>query len=107
MVGQHFHNVAVTYSGSSAFSDYEEVGGARGMGVAAGGARQATDAYRLTGPSGRCNRRSASNDPSMGVSTVESRVDPAAEVPALVAALTIEEKIALLHQHQPAIERLG
>ena len=43
----------------------------------------------------------------MGVSTVESRVDSAAGVPALVAALTTEEKIALLHQHQPAIERLG
>jgi len=38
---------------------------------------------------------------------VESRVDPAAGVPALLAALTIEEKIALLHQQQPAIERLG
>jgi beta-glucosidase len=41
--------------------------------------------------------------------TVELRPpdDPAAGVPALVAALSVAEKIAFLHQHQPAVERLG
>jgi beta-glucosidase len=38
---------------------------------------------------------------------VELRGDPAAGVPALVAALSTDEKISLLHQHQPAVHRLG
>lgn len=33
--------------------------------------------------------------------------DPAAKVAGLLAALSVEEKIAFLHQHQPAVERLG
>lgn len=36
-----------------------------------------------------------------------SVVDTAAKVAALLAGLTVEERIALLHQHQPAVERLG
>ena len=33
--------------------------------------------------------------------------DPAAKVAVLLAQLTLAEKIAFLHQHQPAVERLG
>jgi len=33
--------------------------------------------------------------------------DPAAKVAPLLARMTVQEKIAFLHQHQPAVERLG
>lgn len=48
-------------------------------------------------------RHTASADTS---ATLEV-ADPTRKVAALLAALTTAEKIAFLHQHQPAIERLG
>lgn len=47
---------------------------------------------------------SAAPVPSGPVATV---ADPAAKVAGLLAELTLAEKIAFLHQHQPAVERLG
>jgi beta-glucosidase len=47
---------------------------------------------------------SAAPVPSRPAATV---ADPAAKVAGLLAQLTLDEKIAFLHQHQPAVERLG
>jgi beta-glucosidase len=50
---------------------------------------------------------STTGTPAPADDSVGPVADPAAKVAGLLARLTVPEKIAFLHQHQPAVDRLG